>query len=401
MYKRQESASKNGLNKLSKSSSLPTLIQPQMRFKPRNDVERVFDEVNKNHFSNVNPKIEKRLRQKLSVAINNTEKIDSSLLYIENKKENNNSKVLNATRKNSLEKANENYETNSKFKKSKLNNVFGNKKGLNQLNEMKRINKVLYLDKPKKTYFKGITSLNLINEARRNDPADRYNHNLDDSFSSYEEEGKEENSNQLICNNYKNLSKKVISGKRYSIKTPRKSMLDKKDKYMHLSGMAKYDKLDHIKDNQSPFKEKEEQFTHTKMDQLYRLAFDNEIKTYKEKLCEKKKYKAFLDRISIATKQMISKGKLCKLLKDPTKFFEDFYFKTYTKDKDISNKIIINELNLQVTSKQVQIAASKVLKLCGIRRNNKNADDYHKVGEGKLMFTNGKNIVDFIREKNL
>lgn len=378
-----------------------------MRFKPRNDVERVFDEVNKNHFSNINTKIEQKLRQKLSVAVNNTERIDSSLLYIGNKKDNtNNSKILNVNRKNSLEKANENYETNSKFKKSKFTKVFGsknsNQKSLNQLNEIKRLNKVLYIDRPKKSYFKGITSLNLINEARRNDPADRYNHNLDNSFSSYEEEGKEENSNQIISKNrYESSNKKIISGKRYSIKTPRKSMLDKKDKYMHLSGLAKYDQLDHIKDNQSPFKEKEDQFTHSKMDQLYRLAFDNEIKTYKEKLCEKKKYKAFLDRISTASKQMISKGKLCKLLKDPTKFFEDFYFKTYTKDKDISNKIIINELNLQVTSKQVQIAASKVLKLCGIRRNNKNADDYHKVGEGKLMFTNGLNIIDFIKEKKL
>lgn len=432
---------------MNKSSSLPTLIQPNMRYTARNSVERILDEVNKDNFHIINEKEKDKFLKKLSNnGVNKKKKV--SFIY-----QNKNQRSLNKSiseennpldlKNNRLEEKVQITNASQKLKNNndksilkpiKLDNL-GSRNTMNksiivtstsvEKNSKKDFNENIYKEisklfknSTKKTYFQGINSISLIKpKEAKMIIKKKINKNIYKDYyqSSCDEEDEEEErkydyrKNKIIYNENKidykrqsiNHASTVIKPKVSDYLTPRRNVILSPNLKNKLIIDDTYDDLNKIKDNKPPFKDFDEDFTNTKFDKLYRLAYKDKIDMNNNRnvLTGKQNYKAFIDKIRKAAERNYRKGKLCKLIKDPLRFFEDFYFNTLSKGH--SEKSIINELNLQVSSKQMKLAADKVLKMCGLTNTNKNAFDYHRSGDGKLMFTNGMNLNAFSKAYNL
>ena len=167
----------NQVLSLNKSASLPSIIQPIMRFKHRDSIERVVDAIDKNS-SNMSIKLPAK-NQKFT-------KISQNKKYLQG------SNLITTTDKNKRLLSDKNQD---KYKKPEIL----------KKNKNKVFSELLNYKSNKKTYFNGITSISYVKQAEKVDPEllnkiYNKNNNYDDNNNSYVETNESKLFNYKIVN---------------------------------------------------------------------------------------------------------------------------------------------------------------------------------------------------------
>jgi hypothetical protein len=326
-----------------------TLIQPTMRFKPRSDIERIFDINNERDIGRIDRKIIDRHLHALGLNYGKnvySEEEDLQAL-IQNNKEHELEKMKKKNEKIRKDRKDAFMIRDKRFKLGEANNF---------LIDTKHI----MADLHHKTFFKGATSftlaegkstLNLIKE------------------TTTERNATKPNGRSMSNAEPKNVMKTLIDS-------------DIKSEVAHINPL-----LYNI--NLNPYKKREDEFDKNAISQLKELAFR------KEKPVElpTKKKTNFFDKIKTGDRSSNIEEPLLK--NNPTNFFRkysensDFIIK---KPDDDKVRVDGKEFNRD----DINSITKVVLRQCNFFHNkNKNNTNSLKVGTGKLMQTNGLSIAEF------
>ena len=263
----------NNNNKLHKSSSLPILlkekkkniptkkitryVQPVMRFKPRTDLERIYDSVNLNYYGSINRKIVDRQLKYLDLNIPMKVENEEPIILEKN--------LIEETEEESSKEANE-----INFYDNDDNSEMNNKKNVNYLQK-----KPINIDSKKimekfhyKTHFKAIQSIALSREKLNHTiKKEYYKPNYKVAISPIEELEKEDEEiqkyinskqyNNLINNRsyYLNNNKKIhINDKKVSQEYIQKLKILEKIAFQRENFSSENNKNKIIKENEEDFK---------------------------------------------------------------------------------------------------------------------------------------------------
>jgi hypothetical protein len=159
--KKNEDHQNSKSGNLNITSNGVTIKQPEMRYKPRTDLERIFDEINKNSFRKLDKNIIEQ--QFKNIEMNSTRKFNNN---IENELSNNHAKDEIPDYKNAG-KVDENFHDDfhhsglekEKTDENKTENEKKNKAKMSRKKELNSQAKNLMKEFHNKTHFKGVTSM--------------------------------------------------------------------------------------------------------------------------------------------------------------------------------------------------------------------------------------------------
>ena len=330
-----------------------SIIQPQMRFKPRTDLERVYDALNGRYFSNDEKNILKRQLKNIGLfSFDNKKDIirKVSLLTLNNKNNSNKNLIEDESTKRSYQIKQNPFVQNDKKEEKKKNNIYGDGN--------------LYFVPKHFEYKPWIRHRNLNSEAEKL---------LGEFHIKTHFKAAEEIAENKIITKKEEKRKKLIEEK----KREKKKRIIKDPFFFEKNHFKEDDKIKEYipyEKNKNPINEKNnEVYDQNTLNIISKIAFKDQ-KRMNDSLSESKSSSSEKNK----NLDTINKKKLI----------------------DENNVLINGELYYKDT--QFDIIAEKVLKNCNVyQKKSKHNNSRLIKGEGKNMITGGMSVNEFERKYKL
>jgi hypothetical protein len=389
-------------------------LQPIMRYKPRTNLERLYDEVNKNSYGRIDKEVlEEHFRNYQGNKVQKAEEDDQVVAY--SYKDNRSRDLRESEERGSLLRSSTilaNVENFLKKEKDLRETASGDDKSLYKTKLFKRtvdnsIAKKFMKDLHVKTHFKAASVFSLNLDALKNNPI-KSNVIKDENFGTINENEDRNNlptlkspikstlkSSIKSSNHYRNFS----SGNHNSIvSSPTQSQSHHQRQFSEFLA----DRIDYNMNSNPlfPSHKETENVDHKVLDYLKDISTPATLHK-RENEQHKVGYSYFLSNLKNKHKEVIENV----LKKNPVNFFENIKSvigsnaarereELVKKDDD---KIKIGKETY--FRSQVDVISKNVLKRCNyLKEKNPNSRGVLKAGTGKLMITNGMSLNDFTKK---